>query len=72
MCSCILSLPSALDGVGGQRNTPAAITPAKEPVNVVQGVGCIPGLAWTNAEKPLVPLEFHLHTVQPIASRCTD
>ena len=29
MCSCILSLTSALDGVGGRRNAPAALLATK-------------------------------------------
>jgi len=72
MCSCKPSLTSALDGLGGQRHIPTTLTPAKKkPVHVVQGVGWIRVLAWTNAGN-LAPLGFHPQTVQPVASRCTD
>jgi len=36
--SCTLSLTSALDGMGGQRHAPAALTPGKRP-----GAHCIEG-----------------------------
>jgi len=42
--------PSALDGVGGQPHAPAASTPWKDPVPIVQEAGWAPGLVWTGAE----------------------
>jgi hypothetical protein len=35
-----LSLTSALDGVGGQCHAPAALTPGKDPVPILQEAGC--------------------------------
>jgi hypothetical protein len=40
----------ALDGVGGQRHDPAAFTPGKDPVPIVQEVGWAPGPVWIGAE----------------------
>ena len=37
-------------GVGGQRYTPAAFTPGKNPVPVVQEAGWAPGLVWMGVE----------------------
>ena len=39
----------ALDGVGG-RHAPAAFTPGKEPVLIVQEAGRAPGPVWIDAE----------------------
>jgi hypothetical protein len=37
-------------GVGGQRHAPAAFTPGKEPVPIVQEAGWVPGPVWIGAE----------------------
>jgi hypothetical protein len=37
-------------GMGGQRHTPAAFTPRKDPVPIVQEVGWAPGPIWIGAE----------------------
>ena len=36
--------------VGGQQHSPAASTPAKDPVPIVQETGWAPGPVWTSAE----------------------
>jgi hypothetical protein len=36
--------------VGGQRHAPAAFTPGKEPVPIVQEAGWAPGSVWVGAE----------------------
>jgi len=41
-------------GVGGQRQAPAAFTPGKDPVPIIQEAGWAPGPVWTGAEN-LVP-----------------
>jgi hypothetical protein len=43
-------MTSALDGVGGQRHAPAAFTPTKDPVRIVQEAGWAPGSVWIGAE----------------------
>ena len=45
MYSFILSLTSALDGVGGQRHAPSALPPRKDPIPTVQEAGWAPGPA---------------------------
>ena len=37
-------------GVGGQRHAPAAFTPGKDPVPIVQEAWWVPGLVWICAE----------------------
>ena len=37
--SSTLSLTSAVDGVGGQRHSPAALPPRKDPVPILQEAG---------------------------------
>ena len=37
-------------GVGGQRHAPAAFTPGKDPVPIVQEAGLAPGPVWIGAE----------------------
>jgi hypothetical protein len=37
-------------GVGGQRHAPAAFTPEKEPVPILQEAEWAPGPVWTGAE----------------------
>jgi len=58
-------------GVGGKRHAPAAFTPGKDPVPIVQEAGWAPGLVSTGAEI-LAPPGFDPQTVQPVASRYTD
>jgi len=41
-------------GVGDQSHAPAASTPGKDPVSIVQEAGWAPGPVWTGAEN-LVP-----------------
>jgi hypothetical protein len=43
-------MTSALDGVGGQLQAPAAFTPGKDPVPTVQEAGWAPGPVWISAE----------------------
>ena len=42
-------------GVGGQRHTPAALPPGKDPVPIVQEAGWAPGPVWTGAENLAPP-----------------
>jgi hypothetical protein len=37
-------------GVGGQRHAPAAFTPGKGPIPIVQEAGWAPGPVWIDAE----------------------
>ena len=53
-------------GVGGQRQTPAAFTPGKDPVPIVQEAGWAPGPVWIRAGN-LAPPGFDPWTVQPVA-----
>ena len=50
MYSCTLSLTLALDGVGGQRHPPAALTPGKTRYPLYKEAGWAPGPVWTGAE----------------------
>jgi hypothetical protein len=43
-------MTSALDGVGAQRHVPAAFTPGKDPVPIVQEAGWAPGPVWIGAD----------------------
>ena len=50
-------------GVGGQRHSPAALPPGKDPVSILQEAGWAPGPVWTGAEnlappRDLIPLPF--------------
>jgi hypothetical protein len=45
---CTLSLTSVLDGVGGQRNAPAALPPGKRVI--MQEAELDPGTVWMRAE----------------------
>jgi hypothetical protein len=58
-------------GVGGQRHVPAAFTPGKDPLPIVQEAGWAPGSVWAGAEN-LAPPGFDPRTVQPVASRYID
>ena len=57
-------------GMGGQPHAPAASTPGKDPVPIVQEAGWAPGPVW-RAEN-LVPIGIWSRTVQLVASRYTD
>ena len=62
-------MTSALDGVGGQRHTPAAFIPGKDPVPIVQGG---PQGRSGRVRKISPPPGFDPRTVQFVASRYTD
>jgi len=68
----LLSLTSALYGVGGQRHAPAALPPGKRPVTYCIGawVGHRAGLDGCGKSRP--PPGFGPRTVQSVASRYTD
>jgi hypothetical protein len=57
--------------VCGQHHAPAALTPGKDPVPIVQEAGWAPAPVWIGAENLASP-GFDPRTVQPVASRCTD
>ena len=56
-------------GVGGQRHAPAAFTPGKDPVPLVQEAGWAPGPVWIVAEN-LAPTG--IRSPDRPASRYTD
>jgi hypothetical protein len=58
-------------GVGGQWHAPAAFTPGKDPVPIVQEAGWAPGPVWTGAEN-LALTGIRSWTVQPVESRYTN
>ena len=58
-------------GVGGQRHTPAAFTPRKDLVPIVQEAGWAPGPVWIGVEN-LAPPGFDPQTVQPVGSHYTN
>ena len=70
--SSTFSLTSALDGVGGQRNSSAALPPRKRLGTHCVGswIGLRAGLDGCGKSRP--PLGFDPPTVQPVASRYTD
>jgi hypothetical protein len=43
-------MTSALEGLGGQRHAPAAFTPGKDSVPILQEAGWAPGPVWIGAE----------------------
>ena len=55
----------------GQDHVPAAFTPGKDPVPIVQEAGWAPEPVWIGAEN-LAPPRFDPRTFQPVASRYTD
>jgi hypothetical protein len=57
--------------VCGQHHAPAAFTPGKDPVPIVQESGWAPELVWIGAEN-LAPVGFDPWTFQPVASHYTD
>jgi len=58
-------------GWGCQPHAPAASTPGKDLVPIVQEAGWAPGPVWTDEEN-VAPPKFDPRTVQPVASRYTD
>ena len=58
-------------GVGGQHHAPAAFTPGKDPVPIVQEAGWASELVWIGAEN-LAPTGIDSQTFQPMASCYTD
>jgi hypothetical protein len=68
--SSTLYLTSALDGVGGQRHTPAALPPGR-PGTLCTGGWVVPRTGLYMCGKSHPPPEFDPRTVQSIASRYT-
>jgi hypothetical protein len=70
----IISLTSAIDGVGGQRHGPAAFSPGKRSVTHCVGgwVGSRAGLDVCGKSRPPPPPGFDPHTVQPVLTPCSD
>jgi len=69
--SSTLSLTSALDGMGGQRHTPAALPPGKTRHPLYKRLGGPQGRS--GRVRKISPLTgFDPRTVQPVASRHTD
>jgi hypothetical protein len=66
-----LFLNPALEGVCGQHHGPAAFTPWKDAVPIVQEAGWAPEPVRIGAEN-LAPPGFDPRTFQPVASRYTD
>ena len=64
-------MTSALEGVGGQRHSPAAFTPRKEPVPIVQEAGWALGPVWIGAENH-APTPIRSPDLPAVASRYTD
>jgi hypothetical protein len=64
-CSSILSLTSALDGVGDQRHAPTALPPEKRSGTHSREAGWAPEPVWTGAEN-LALSGFDPRTVQPV------
>ena len=54
-------------GVSGQQHVPAASTPGKDPVPILQEAGWAPGPVWTGEEN-LVPTGIRSRTVQPVVT----
>ena len=57
-------------GVGGQHKAPAAFTPGKDPVPILQEAGWTSEPVWIGAENLAQP-GFDSRTFQPVASRYT-
>jgi hypothetical protein len=70
--SSILSLTSVLDGVGGQCQNPAALSPGKKPCTHCIGCWVGPRAGLDECGKSRPPLRFDPRTVKPLASRYTD
>ena len=72
MYSSILSLTSALDGVGCQRHALAALPPGKTRYPLYRRLGGPQGRSGRVRKNLAPPPVFDPRTVQPVASRCTD
>ena len=59
-------------GVGGHPHAPAASTPGKDSVSIVQEAGWAPGPVRSGRAENLVPIGIRSRTVYPVVSRCTD
>ena len=70
--SSILSLTSALDGVGWSTPRPGRFTLGKDTVPIVQEAGWAPRPVCTGAENIAPPSGFDPQTFQPVTSRYTD
>jgi hypothetical protein len=70
-CSSILSLTSAIDGVGGQRHAPADLPPGKTRYPLYRRLGGAHGRS-EQVWKISPPPGFDPRTVQSVASRYTD
>ena len=57
--------------VDGERHAPAAFTPGKDPIPIVQEVGWVPGPVWI-VRKISPPPGFDTKTFQHLVSRYTD
>jgi hypothetical protein len=57
--------------VGGQRHAPAAFTPRKDPVPILQEAMWAPWPVWLGAEN-LAPTGIRSSDLPPVASRYTD
>jgi hypothetical protein len=57
--------------VCGQHHAPAAFTPGKDPVPIVQEAGWAPEPVWIGTENLGLP-GFDPRTFEPVASRYTD
>jgi hypothetical protein len=68
----MLSLTSALDGVGGQRHEPVALLPGETRYALYRRLGGAPWPVWKGVENLAPPLEFNPRTVQPVANHYTD
>jgi hypothetical protein len=71
MFSYTLSLTSALVGCGWKTPRPGRFTRGRDPILIVQEVGCAPGPFWTSAGN-LASTAFRPRTFQTVASRYTD
>ena len=69
MYSSTLPSTSELDGVDGQRHTPAALPPEKTRYTLYNRLGGPQGRSVTGAEKSRPPSRFDPRTVQPVAIR---
>ena len=58
-------------GVGGQHHAPAAFTPGKDPVPIVQEAGWASESVWISTEN-LAPTGIRSPDLLPVVSRYTD
>jgi hypothetical protein len=71
MYSVTLSLPSALDGMGGQNHSLVTLPPGKTRYPLYRGLGEPQGRSGRVRINLATP-GFDPRTVQPVASRCND